>query len=154
LWLAGIAIGFVAGACSSTTTIVAAQGDSGAGVDDASAGDDAGDDSAPPVDKLSWTYIYGTYFGPGTLGHCGNAGCHATVLHGFVCASQKGCYSSLVNSGWISQSAPTTSAIGDPTASILAWYGNGGTMPQDAIRKNATAGSEVTAWVAAGAKND
>jgi hypothetical protein len=155
---------FVAGtACSSTTTVVAAPGhdaggetlDAGsAGDDDGGGGADAEQDTAAPVDTLTWTYIYTTYFGPNTPGHCGNAGCHETIRGGFVCSSKTGCYSSLVNSAWITPSSPTASPIGDPTQSILAWYGMGGTMPQDGVKRNATAGSDVTAWVKAGAKNN
>jgi hypothetical protein len=110
---------------------------------------------APALATLppTWTSVYGALLGPGTPGHCGNAGCHATRRGGFTCGATKDtCYQGLVDGSQINLKDPSLSPIIDTTASPLTWFG--GTMPQDNLGPNADAATLVKAWVAAGAKND
>jgi hypothetical protein len=108
-----------------------------------------------PSDKTTWSYIYGTYFGSGTPGHCGNAGCHQTIRRGFACGTDKSsCYNGLVAVGLIGTRAPTQPLV-DPTASPVAWFNQKtGSMPADNPVANTLAEREVRAWVAAGANDD
>ncbi len=120
---------------------------------------DGGGD-AGPVDKLSWTYVYATYFGPNTPGHCGQSGCHGATREGFLCSSQATCYDGLtamntnVGGRMVDPSAPPRSLLLDPKSSPLIWFGPDGNMPRGALSPNDTAKAEITAWVAAGAPND
>ena len=121
-----------------------------AGVDDAAvmADDgvvaDAGQDAS--MSAPTFSVIYPTYFGPSSLGHCGSC-------HGGGCQSSKSaCYSWLTRSGFIDTANPTQSPIADPQQTPLVWYG-GGFMPPGGSR-NATAASDITAWVQAGAQNN
>ncbi len=124
-----------------------AQADAGASRDaDASLSDGA---AAAPT----WTTLYTSYFGPNTPGHCGNSGCHEEARSGFKCGTTKAeCYAGLVARGLINANAPATSELGDPQTSPLVWFG--GSMPADDATLNPAAAAAVTAWLAAGAKNN
>ncbi len=132
----------------------------GGGGGDASdeGGDDAGIDG--PLDKLSWAYIYATYFGSGTPGHCGDSGCHGFARAGFVCATQANCYTSItanntsVGGRMVNVATPAQSVLLDPTNSPVIWFSTSGNMPEGALKANATAVSEITAWINAGALNN
>lgn len=101
----------------------------------------------------TWTALYAGYFGPGTPGHCGNAGCHALSQSGFQCGpSAASCYAGLVAANLVNPSTPTTSAIADPNQSPLAWFG--GNMPRDNALANTQAAAAVSHWVMLGAPND
>ena len=121
---------------------------------DAALSPDSGADASviDAGDKTTWNYIYATYFGPGSVGHCGNSGCHAVLKANFACGSQAACYESLVTRQLIGVEASVQPLV-DPQATPLAWFANGnGSMPQDKPVANATAANEITAWAAAGAK--
>jgi hypothetical protein len=108
-------------------------------------------DAAPA--PATWTSVYDTYFGPGTPGHCGNAGCHATIRSGFLCGPTKDtCYQGLVSASLLSLTAPATSSLADPASSPLTWFG--GIMPQDNQGPNEAAADAVKAWITAGAQDD
>lgn len=132
-------------------------GDASTG-DDGGSGDDAGADAA--ADKLTWTYIYGTYFGAATPGHCGNAGCHSFSRGGFLCASKANCYTSItannssVGGRMVNVATPGQSVLLDAANSPVSWFSASGNMPQDALTKNATAATEIAAWINAGAPNN
>ncbi len=110
----------------------------------------------------TWTYVYNTYFAPGTAGHCAN--CHGTVAHdSFISGTTKdSCYAGLVTVGQITPASGTTSPIGNPAKSALSWFGPARTlgtginvfMPADNRQLNAAAVAAVCGWVAAGAFND
>jgi hypothetical protein len=145
--------------CASANT----GGGGGAAGDDAATGDDGGADAGTdgPVDKLTWGYIYTSYFGKGTPGHCGTAGCHGTARAGFVCSSQSLCYTSITTSNanvggkMVNPQSPSMSVILDPANSPLFWFNPaGGNMPDGALMANDTAKAEITAWIEAGAPND
>jgi polyvinyl alcohol dehydrogenase (cytochrome) len=89
----------------------------------------------------SWTAIYNAYFASGTVGHCAN--CHG------VAGTASGLYGFLESRGQISG---TSSALVDPDASILTWFG--GTMPPGGPTDLPQAEADLTAWVAAGAPNN
>src|SRR4051812_23847888 len=91
----------VAVGCASASSGPSNGGSADAGADDSAAGDDASDDAGDDaaVDKLTWTFIYSTYFAKGTkVGHCGDSGCHATARGGFLCGTKGNCYTSITNS--------------------------------------------------------
>jgi hypothetical protein len=115
-------------------------------------------DPAPttPSSAKTWTAIYAAYFGPGTPGHCGNSGCHATVRVGFACGATKdSCYAGLVAKGLIDPANPSGSLLVDSSRSPVAWFDTtNGIMPKDAPEPNAQAAADIRAWVGAGAKND
>ena len=113
----------------------------------------------------TWSSVYNSYFGPGTVGHCAN--CHATIARGnFLSGTTKDSfYSGLVTVGQITPSSGATSPIGDPAHSALAWFGPmrplpttppgvNFFMPQDQQVLNAPAVAAICGWVAAGALND
>ncbi len=128
---------------------------SGGGTSSGSTTVQPGDSGAQDAASLpaSWSAVYGAYFGPGTPGHCGNAGCHATTRGGFLCGPNKDtCYQGLVNASLVSLKTPASSAIVDTSSSPLTWFG--GLMPQDNQGPNADAATALKAWVAAGAQND
>jgi hypothetical protein len=103
----------------------------------------------------TWTDLYAKYFGPGSLGHCGNAGCHDNVRDHFRCgASKDDCYQGLVDGHWISSTDPLHSQLANPDETPLSWFASGGNMPDDKRMPNPTAADEIGAWVFAGAKND
>ncbi len=127
---------------------------SSGGSSDAHLGDGGGVDAADAAPlSATWTAVYGAYFGAGTPGHCGNAGCHAQTRGGFLCGATKDtCYQGLVTTSLISSKDPPTSPLVDPAASPLTWFG--GLMPTDRQGPNEAAAAAVKAWVTAGAKND
>jgi hypothetical protein len=117
------------------------------------AGPDAGADGGPA--RPTWTALYDKYFGPGTVGHCGNSGCHKTTRSGFACGTTKtSCYSGMVRKGLVDPANPTRSILGDKNTTPLAWFGTGGPMPKDKAVKNSAAAKAVRAWVLAGAPSD
>jgi hypothetical protein len=111
------------------------------------------DPTATPAVAMTWTQIYGLYFGPGSLGNCSaSATCHQSNIAGFFCGTNKAsCYNGLVGAGLITMPNPQTSSIGAST-SILAWFGQGN-MPPGA-GANAQAAADIRAWVMAGAMNN
>lgn len=114
---------------------------------------DAHADGPPPPPAMTWTKLYTGYFGPGTPGHCGNSGCHGATRAGFSCGATKtSCFSGLVAAGLVSPASPSSSRLGDPLQSPLAWFG--GPMPKDNAVANPAAAQAVTAWLTAGAHND
>ena len=136
--------------CSSAT-VPSAQGDGGLTSD--GGGDGANPDDAAkglPIDNKTWTGIYAAYFGPNSIGHCGNAGCHATLRRGFVCGTKAGCYQSLVANHFVGTDA-ALQALVDPQASVLSWIDGSGAMPADQpSTPNPTATADLKAWIAAG----
>jgi len=128
-----------------------AEPDAGQATPDASTAVDA---SGAPT----WTQLYATYFGPGTLGHCsGTGGCHTNVRRGFKCGTSKSeCYAGLVTAGLVTPATPSASPLGIPGQSPLSWLGGG--MPIDDPAPDPVASDQaaaaVRAWIAAGAKND
>jgi hypothetical protein len=127
-------------------------GEDGGSTSNDDGGSSSGMDSGSTGGAPTWTFIYTTYFGAGTPGHCGNSGCHLNTLKGFKCGSDKAtCYSGLSAAGYISTSTPTMSPIADPQQSVLTWFG--GNMPPGG-GSNAAAKKDITAWVADGAKNN
>ena len=103
----------------------------------------------------TWSALYAGYFGPGTVGHCGNVGCHAATQAGFKCgASATTCYNGLVNKGLINPQNPSQSIFANPQLTPLSWFGGAGPMPKDQAGPNAAAAQAVTAWVAAGVPNN
>ncbi len=120
---------------------------------DASSRDAQADGAPPPPPAMTWTKLYTSYFGPGTPGHCGNSGCHSTTRAGFKCGATKTtCFSGLVAAGLVSTTNPSSSTLGNPQQSPLAWFG--GPMPKDNAVANPAAAQAVTAWLTAGAHND
>lgn len=122
-----------------------------AGAPDAADAADAADAQADVhVQTPTWSSLYAQFFGPGTPGHCGDSGCHASARGGFACGTTKAsCYAGLVASGLVDAQAPASSPLGDRDTSPLAWFGGG--MPADRPTPNPTAAAAVTAWLAAGA---
>jgi streptogramin lyase len=121
---------------------------------------------SPPIDPgppqpTTWSYVFTSYFGPGTIGHC--AGCHngqipqATqqFLSGTTAESF---YQGMVAANLINVASPKDSNIGDPCgASPLSWFFPfGGSMPFDAPtnQANPRAAAAVYNWVQAGAVDD
>jgi len=122
---------------------------------DATAPDDGGSDAAVPEDGGSdatapdeggvavptWTTLYQTYLGEGTVGHCQN--CHLQM------GSKSEAYAWLVDVGQIDGVA---SKLVIPGQSRLTWFGGG--MPIGGPRSYPEAEAGLTAWVAAGARDD
>ncbi|MFO0678876.1 MAG: hypothetical protein U0169_20275 [Polyangiaceae bacterium] len=103
----------------------------------------------------TWTQIYDRYFGPGSLGHCGDANCHREEGDQFKCGTTKDeCYQGLVNKDLILVADPRRSRLVNRVRTPLAWYGTVGQMPKNEVRVNKTAADEIDAWVAGGAKKD
>lgn len=120
---------------------------------------DAPPDSRPdaPAEAgaaLTWTQLYGLYFGPSTPGHCsGTGGCHTNLRGGFRCGTTKAaCYQGLVDAGLVTPTRAAQSPLGIPGQSPLVWLD--GSMPLDNGSPNPAAAAAVKAWLAAGAKND
>jgi hypothetical protein len=102
-----------------------------------------------------WSYMYTTYFGPNSLGHCGNSGCHDKINNHFICPPDPTqCWQGLVDGNWINTTDPMSSQLGNYNQTPLSWFNSGGNMPKDAVRANQTATDEVSAWIYDGAKND
>ena len=105
---------------------------------------DAGKDAGPTAP--TWTTIYTDYFGAGSLGHCGDSGCHLASKSGFKCGSDKTtCYNGLVKSGFVDGTSSTLSTSSSP----LTWFGSGNMPPSGG--SSAAAKADITAWVKAGA---
>jgi hypothetical protein len=106
-----------------------------------------------PEDPTDFSFVYARYLAEGTPGHCGNEGCHRETLKGFACGATKdACYEGLLRAGLVDLKNPMASAIGDPSRSPLAWFGEG-LEPQDDPRPNPDAAHAITRWLEAGAKN-
>jgi hypothetical protein len=123
-----------------------------AGAPDVGPGRESGVDAAGVAP--TFTQLYNTYLGPGTPGHCNNAGCHAsTPRGGFLCGTTKSsCYAGLVSAGLVTPGPNAASSPLGSDQSPLAWFGGG--MPLDDPSPNDTAAAAVTAWLAAGALNN
>jgi hypothetical protein len=150
-------------ACSATDTGSLHEPGSGVG-DPASEPEATGDDvttattdPAPSVDTAgapTWTSIYALYFGPKSLGHCNDAGCHVSSRGGFKCGLDKtSCYDGLIASRLVSPASPARSLLGDKSRSPLSWFGGSGSMPRRGA-SNPKASADIAAWVNAGAKNN
>ncbi len=145
------------------------RGSADAGAADASASVLCGDPGPPQ--PTTWSYVFSTYFsttplpdGTATLGHCGDVTCHGAPAGpggtppagkaGFAIrdgASASGVYDDMVSFGLI-RKGTTTSWLGNPSTSPLAWFGAGGNMPwRGPGGCNARAGGAVYAWSQAGA---
>jgi hypothetical protein len=137
--------------------------DSGAkdgGTHDAGSDGGAGKDGGPSP-AGTFTDVYENWIGPGTAGSCSASFCHnlgtskGAEASGFVCGStQAGCYAGLVKKGLIDPSDPSSSLLGIPGSSPLGWFGNGGPMPEGDSAPNAAGAAAISAWIAAGARND
>ena len=92
----------------------------------------------------TWSAIYAAYFGPDTIGHCGN--CHTGEGRIIPLHTADVAYDSLVQVGQISG---TTSAIAQPGLSRLTWFG--GSMPPSGPTSAPEAEQAIRDWVAAGA---
>jgi hypothetical protein len=137
-------------ACSS------ADGGEGSGASDLSGAgtdDDVVDDAADGgKTKLTWIKIYDEAFAPGTPGHCGNSGCHATLQAGFLCGkTASSCLAGMKKKGLLSTKAPKTSILGSTASSPLRWVHTGGVMPLDNKTAEPKLGADIEAWVKAGA---
>jgi hypothetical protein len=153
-----------------------AQGQPDAGATDVGATSDAdvgaeaftqedGDTDASK-DPNQWAYVYLRYFGPGTAGHCGNAGCHDQMRSGFHCGTTRdACYAGLIDKGLIDLAHTSDSILVNPAQTPLAWFGGAGSqavdgtpvpgkMPADQAVVNEEAAGAVLHWVRAGARND
>ncbi|HEY8926528.1 MAG TPA: hypothetical protein VIU64_19230, partial [Polyangia bacterium] len=111
--------------------LLSAPVDGGAGGSGGSGGTGGSDGGVPPTltcatvdggapQPTNWTYVYNTYFAgtttSATAGHC--AECHASMLGGFTCGSDKDtCYGGLVSVGQITPASPGTSPLADPERS-------------------------------------
>ncbi len=92
----------------------------------------------------TFTQIYTSYLASGTVGNCGASGCHSQMR------SASGAYSWLEGKGQIN--GKSSSALGDPSQSILSWMG--GDMPRSGPSSDATATADIEAWAKAGAANN
>lgn len=131
--------------------------DAGPDADDTDVVIDAGGGPHPLPDggpAPTWSTLYASYFGPATIGHCGNSGCHAKQNNHLWCPDKATCWQSLVDNGYVDPSDPRASTLGDPNATILSWFGTGAPMPQDSQHPNQAAVDAIEAWLYAGAKND
>jgi hypothetical protein len=137
--------------------------DAGAAQNEGGASDDAGNSAADAGDIPTWGYIYTSYFGPNTPGHCGNLNCHNFVNDGFACVNKDGCYKSLTtgrivapfNTVLINTSDPSSSLLLDRNSSPVSWFNPAsGTMPQDQPAPDDKARDEITAWLLAGASEN
>lgn len=115
---------------------------------------------SPPLDAgpaPTYTELFARYFAPGTPGHCATSGCHADPGHNeWLCGTNKDdCYRGMVSVGLIDPVHPERSMIADPSTSPLTWINPaGGNMPFDTLGSNPSGRDAITAWVAAGARND
>jgi hypothetical protein len=90
----------------------------------------------------TWSTLYASYLGQGTIGHCAN--CHAWA------SSATGTYDHLRSAGAID--GTTSPPLVTRGKSILKWFG--GTMPQDTNAESPQAVTDFLAWAAAGANRD
>jgi hypothetical protein len=141
-------------ACSSSSSPSPSPSENPGAAEDSGAPGAADGGAHVTAAKGTWGYVYANYFAAGTVGHCGNAGCHAQVRQGFLCGKDANtCYHGLVNAGLIGTSAKTQPLV-DPKVTPLSWFNSGGEMPEDAPQANAAAAGDLQAWIASGAKND
>jgi hypothetical protein len=89
----------------------------------------------------TWSSIFASYFASGTVGNCSS--CHGGT------STASGLYTWLKGKGQING---TTSALADPSQSVLSWLG--GNMPPSGPSSDPAAESDIKAWVAAGALNN
>ena len=98
----------------------------------------------------TWIELYNNYFGPNTLGHCGQSRCHgSSQVHMFDSASSM---CSVLEATTIPGTSSTI--IGNGTAHLewlLDWFNKGGDMPFDSITAPSNAVADITAWEKAGA---
>jgi polyvinyl alcohol dehydrogenase (cytochrome) len=95
----------------------------------------------------TWTGIYTTYLGPGTIGHC--SGCHNGQGRIVPLNTAAIAYQSLTSVGQING---TSSPLGIPGQSRITWLG--GDMPPNGPNSAPDAAQAIIAWVAAGALNN
>jgi hypothetical protein len=139
-------------ACFLTVAACASSTSSGTDPGTGYVAEDAGVSTAP---KGTWTYVYSTYFGPKTPGHCGNSGCHANTRSSFRCGTtQDDCYKGLLSSGLVDPAKGEASTLADPATSPVIWFSTRGGMPRDNRKANEAAAADVREWLAAGAPND
>jgi hypothetical protein len=103
------------------------------------------DDGQPPAAgeaPPTWGTIYARYFGPGTEANCARSHCHAKVM-----PDADSAYRWLTQRGYIA--GEQSALVGDN--SCLRWFG--GNMPPKGV-PNERAARDLTAWAAAGARND
>jgi hypothetical protein len=159
LSLCSFAIGALTACSGSSSGSIDNGTDSGAGGGDAAPAPDGGGAQDAHSDGATgasdtWSFVYANYIGPGTPGHCGNAGCHQHIQSGFMCGTSKDtCYNGLLAKGLIGTKSNPQLLV-DPAGSPVIWFSSSGVMPQDNAVPNAAATRDVGAWVAAGAKND
>lgn len=103
-------------------------------------GQDSGT-SPPPNSAPTWSQIWSMYFANGTVGRCPS--CHSQT------SSASKMYTWMQGKGYISG---TSSAIVSTSRSDISWFGGG--MPPSGPTSNASAVSDMKAWVAAGAQNN
>jgi hypothetical protein len=105
---------------------------------------------------VTWTELYGSYFGIGAPADCSrNGGCHTNSKSGFKCGSSKStCYSGIVSAGYVSPGAgASSSALADPSQSCL--NGSlGGNMPTSGYSFNSSDVAKIQSWLGNGAQND
>lgn len=100
--------------------------------------------SAAPQVAPTWSTIYDRYLAAKTDGGCGRShACHADEM-----ADAASTYSWLQQRGYISGSR---SPLASTTNSCLGWFG--GNMPPKG-KANPQAAEEISAWVAAGARDN
>lgn len=100
-------------------------------------------DSGTTTTTPTWTDLYDGYLASGTEGRCGDSGCHSQMR------SPSNAYTWLQSKNQINGKS---SAIGDPSSSVLSWMG--GSMPPHGPSSDAASTSAFEAWTAAGAPND
>jgi hypothetical protein len=102
----------------------------------------------------TWSYLYATYFGEGTPGHCGASGCHELANVGgggkWVCGtSSDSCFQGMVQKKLINLTNPPASDIASPGRSPLVWFNvDTGNMPKDNQVPNSCAARDIPAWLA------
>ncbi len=112
---------------------------------------------APVPPEVTWSYLYATYFGPNTPGHCGNSGCHDPPLGhgGWICgATADSCYHGMLNRTIRNKPQPLID-LQDPPASLLIapdspliWFDpKNGIMPQDNLVPNPCATRDIPRWL-------
>ncbi len=152
---ASAVFGLGSSGCSSSTPAVTPAADSGAGDGGGEPADGGADGSTDAgIDNTTWTGIYAAYFGPGSRGQCGNAGCHNAVKAGVVCSTKADCYASLVSNHEIGTDAAVQPLV-DPVISPLIWVSRNGGMPANQPRElDPKVTADLKVWVAAGALNN
>jgi hypothetical protein len=106
------------------------------GGSDPSSGGSSGS-SGNPTTAATWSQIFSSYLASGTPGKCTD--CHSEM------SDASASYTWLNNKGQIP-------SIANSSGSCLSWLG--GDMPPSGPTSNAKATADLSAWAAAGAKND